>query len=275
MTDGRNTAHGDNKGYLVQADQVRDIHLGVVPLVVRVAAVVAAVAVLAVLGVLVFRDDDPQSAAATTSSTTATAPLPSATTTAPGSSSAPAVVVAGTDAAPTAGPRQPTQRQQTTQPTAAPPVPVPATGPVKPATDGPGYLVPAGNDQRAADFYQNEWNDVVMWERHPSGDATSFQPFWAREFSDANPAVFRLRNQRGNLCMQPVFQENFGEHVKAAACSWSENAQLWQAQGTNQFAHVTSGKCLGTANDGSYADGTWLIVSLCSGRDDQKWRIAR
>ncbi|MFC3894205.1 hypothetical protein ACFOWZ_22230 [Lentzea rhizosphaerae] len=54
----------------------------------------------------------------------------------------------------------------------------------KPANDGPGYLVPVSDDLRAADFYQNDWND-------------------------------------------------------------------------------------------SYADGTWLVVSLCSGRDDQKWRIAR
>ncbi|MFD9702180.1 RICIN domain-containing protein [Lentzea sp. NPDC059081] len=274
--DSSNTAHGDNSGYFVQAGQVRDINVGGVPLVVRVAAVVAALAVLAVLGVIVFRQDDPQQAAVTTSSSATTAPPSSSTTTAPGSSSAPAdVVVQGTGTLQTAGPRPPTQRQQTTQPTVAPPVPAPATGPVKPATDGPGYLVPLSTDQRAADFYQNEWNDVVMWERHQPGDQTSFQPFWAREFSDANPEVFRLRNQRGNLCMEPVFQDGFGEHIKANACSWGNNAQLWQTLSTNQFAHVSSSKCLGTASDGSYANGTWLIVSLCSGSADQKWRIAR
>ncbi|MCP2243070.1 RICIN domain-containing protein [Lentzea aerocolonigenes] len=145
----------------------------------------------------------------------------------------------------------------------------------KPANDGPGYLVPAGDDRRAVDFYQNDWNDVVMWERHPSSDTTSFQPYWVREFSDASPTSFRIRNERANLCMEPVYQQNFGEHIKANSCSWSNDAQLWQTTNTTQLAHVASGRCLGTANDGSYADGTWLIVSLCSGRDDQKWRIAR
>ena len=130
-----------------------------------------------------------------------------------------------------------------------PPSPPPPPAPAKPATDGPGY--------------------------HPASDGTSFQPFWAREYSDSNHGVFRIRNQRGNLCMEPVFQENFGEHIKANACSWGNDAQLWQVVNTDQLAHVTSGRCLGTANDGSYADGTWLIASLCTGREDQKWRIAR
>ncbi|MFD5829995.1 RICIN domain-containing protein [Lentzea sp. NPDC060358] len=276
MTDAdqtTNTVSGDVSGTPVQIGDVgRDVNITTYERrpYVLFGVIAAAVVVVSLLVVVADLSDGTKSAEGGSSSPPlASVPLSSAATTSA------AVIVAGTTAPPavlTAKPvqQQPHQPQPQPQPT-VPPQPVDR----KPVTDGPGYLVPAGNDQRAADFYQNEWNDVVMWERHPPGDATSYQPFWAREFSDANPAVFRLRNQRGNLCMEPVFQDGFGEHVKAGACSWSNDAQLWQAQNTTQFAHVASGRCLGTANDGSYADGTWLIVSLCSGRDDQKWRIAR
>lgn len=278
--DGNANTTGDISGKVVQAHTVNHMYVGdpqqKPPRLARaviVIGVVVALAVAVVVAVYLQKDGEQQAATPTTS--VATSPS-SVSTTEPAASSAPvAPVVVGTGTLPTGGPGQPVQRQQqTAQPTVAPPLPQP-TGPAKPATDGPGYLVPAGNDQRAADFYQNSWNDVVMWERHPANDSTSFQPFWAREFSDANPAVFRIRNQRGNLCMEPVDQENFGEHIKANACSWGNNAQLWQTLNTTQLAHVASGRCLGTANGGTYENGTWLIVSLCSGSDDQKWRITR
>ncbi|GGN20759.1 hypothetical protein GCM10011609_72480 [Lentzea pudingi] len=270
-----NTTHGDNSGTIVQAHSV---YLGgrkKLPPLARAAIVIGVVVVLAVSVVVAvyLKQDAGQQAA--TDPPASTPPLLSTATTARSSSSATAtsavVVVPVRTDRPTVKPVP----APTTLAVPPPPPPAPGPGPVKPATDGPGYLVPAGNDQRAADFYQNSWNDVVMWERHPASDGTSYQPFWAREFSDADHGVFRIRNQRGNLCMERVHQENFGEHIKANACSWGNDAQLWQVVNTHQLAHVTSGRCLGTANDGSYADGTWLIVSLCTGRDDQKWRIAR
>ncbi|GHH53062.1 RICIN domain-containing protein [Lentzea cavernae] len=270
-----NSADGDNRGNLLQARTVRDVYFPGsgkrLSLLARAAIVLGVAAALTVAVVAaVYLKNDGQPAATTT--TVAAPPTLSTAATSPssGTTVTPTVVtstVTTLEPRTTAPPSRPT-----TVP--APQPPAPAPGPVKPATDGPGYLVPVGNAQRAADFYQNSWNDVVMWERHPSSDGTSFQPFWAREFSDANPAVFRIRNQRGNLCMEPVFQENFGEHVKANACSWSNDAQLWQTVNTSQVGHVASGRCLGTAN-GSYDDGTWLIASLCTGSADQKWRIAR
>lgn len=270
-----NTTHGDNSGTIVQAHSV---YLGgrkKLPPWTRAAIVVGVVVALAVSAVVAVYLKQDAGRQAATDPPVSTPPLLSTATTTRGSSSATAtsavVVVPVQTDRPTVKPVP----APTTLAVPPPPPLAPGPGPVKPATDGPGYLVPAGNDQKAADFYQNSWNDVVVWERHPPGDGTSYQPFWAREFSDANHGVFRIRNQRGNLCMEPVFQENFGEHIKANACSWSNDAQLWQVVNTDQLAHVTSGRCLGTANDGSYADGTWLIVSLCTGRDDQKWRIAR
>ncbi|MGW6447984.1 RICIN domain-containing protein [Lentzea sp. NPDC055074] len=282
MTDavdgGSNTTNGDNGGVIVQANSVGTVNVGEQRKKPSHAArwlialgVVVALAVAATVAVYLKKTDGQQAAAAPPVSTP---PLLSTALTTSGASPG------TTTSALTAGPLPPDGRT-TVKPVpvpttlAPPPPPPPPPGPTKPATDGPGYLVPAGNDQRAADFYQNSWNDVVMWERHPPSDGTSFQPFWAREFSDANHGVFRVRNQRSNLCMEPVYQEDFGEHIKANACSWSNDAQLWQVVNTDQLAHVTSGRCLGTANDGSYANGTWLIVSLCTGRDDQRWRIAR
>ncbi|MFD4640399.1 ricin-type beta-trefoil lectin domain protein [Lentzea sp. NPDC058436] len=270
-----NTIQGDNKGTSVQAQTMRDVYLPgsgkKSSLLARAAIVLGVVAALtvAVAAAVYLKNDDQPAAPATT---VVSAPPSLATTTpAPSPPTSTSDVTTGT--VPTGVPRTtapPPRPTTVAQP--APPAPQPA--PVKPATDGPGYLVPAGNAQRAADFYQNSWNDVVMWERHPASDGTSFQPFWAREFPDANPSVFRIRNQRGNLCMEPVYQENFGEHIKANACSWGNDAQLWQTVNTSQVAHVASGRCLGTAN-GSYDNGTWLIASLCTGSDDQKWRISR
>ncbi|MCX2953424.1 RICIN domain-containing protein [Lentzea sp. NEAU-D7] len=273
-----NTTHGDISGTVVQAHSVGSVVVGeqrkAPSRLGRAAIVIGVVVALAVAVVVAVHLKKAGGQQASANAPVSTPPLLStATTTAEGSSPATAT------SAVTAGP-VPTGDRRTVKPvpvptTLVPPPPPPPPGPTKPATDGPGYLVPAGNDQRAADFYENSWNDVVMWERHPPGDDTSFQPFWAREFSDSNHAVFRIRNQRGNLCMEPVFQENFGEHIKANACSWSNDAQLWQVVNASQLAHVASGRCLGTANDGSYDNGTWLIVSLCTGRADQKWRIAR
>lgn len=272
-----NTTHGDISGMVVQANSVGSVHVGEqrrppsrLARAAIVIGVVAALGAAAVVAVYLKKDDGQQ---ASTNPPVSAPPLLSAATTVLGSSSATATTAVAVVPVQTDRPTVKPVPAPTTLVVPPPPPPVP--GPAKPATDGPGYLVPAGNDQRAADFYQNSWNDVVMWERHPASDGTSFQPFWAREFSDSNHGVFRIRNQRGNLCMEPVFQEDFGEHIKANACSWGNDAQLWQVVNTNQLAHVTSGRCLGTANDGSYADGTWLIVSLCTGRDDQKWRIAR
>ncbi|MET9229735.1 RICIN domain-containing protein [Lentzea sp. NPDC003310] len=268
-----NSTHGDNSGMVVQA---RDLYIGgrrTPSRLVRAGIVIGVVVALAAAAIaaLYLREDGGQQAAADPS--VSAPPLLSTATTTPGTSS-------GTTTPP------PAPGPFTTGAPIVKPVPVPTTlvppqppppppGPTKPATDGPGYLVPAGNDQKAADFYQNSWNDAVMWERHPPSDGTSFQPFWAREFSDADHSAFRIRNQRGNLCMEPVYQENFGEHVKANACNPSNDAQLWRVVNTDQFAHVTSGRCLGTANSGSYENGTWLIASLCTGSADQRWRIAR
>lgn len=267
-----NSTQGDISGTVLQAQSVRDVYLpgsGTSSHLTRAAIVLGVVAALTVAVVAaVYLKNDEQPAATTT--VVSTPPSLSTDTPAPPSSSSTRAVQTGT--VPTGAPRTTAPPPRPTTAAPAPPAPQPA--PVKPATDGPGYLVPAGNAQRAADFYENSWNDVVMWDRHPASDSTSFQPFWAREFSDANPAVFRIRNQRGNLCMEPVVQENFGEHIKANACSWGNDAQLWQTVNTSQIAHVTSGRCLGTAN-GSFENGTWLIVSLCAGSDDQKWRITR
>jgi hypothetical protein len=61
--------------------------------------------------------------------------------------------------------------------------------------------------------------------------------------------------------------------VVANVCSWANEAQLWRSQNTTQYASVKFGACLGVANNGSYVNGTWLYLALCSGTPDQHWRV--
>ncbi|KJK53275.1 hypothetical protein UK23_01015 [Lentzea aerocolonigenes] len=143
--------------------------------------------------------------------------------------------------------------------------------PTRPANDGPGYLVPSDQAQKAIDFYDNEFHDAVMWDRHPPDTNASHQPHWVREFS--GPGVFRLRNVPADRCLEPV-REGRGDHVVANVCSGAES-QLWRTWNTAQFASVPSGGCL-AALDGSYDNGTWLHVTTCTvGRPDQQWSVVR
>jgi hypothetical protein len=159
-----------------------------------------------------------------------------------------------------------------------PPPPQPTTVPSQPTyprppDDGPGYLLPSNSDEKAIDFYDNQHHDAVVWDRHPPGTEPSYQPHWVREFTGTG--AFRIRNEQVNRCLEPVRDPERGDHVVANVCAWGAEAQWWRSQNNTQYASVKFGACLGVANNGSYANGTWLLITLCSGTPDQNWRVVR
>lgn len=269
MADATNTT-GNVDGEAVQVGTVgRDVTINFRPpkrsLPLRIAAV--AVAVVAALLLVV----------ANLGSGTKPVAVIAAPSSAPPPASVPSSAVAISAPVPTqppvvpqaqpSKPPAPTVRQQPVVPQQQP-TPAPTT----PVNDGPGYLLPSNTDQKAIDFYDNQFHDAVMWDRHPPGTEPSYQPHWVREFSGAG--VFRVRNEQVNRCLEPVSDPERGDHVVANVCSGVE-AQQWRVQKTAQYASVKFGGCLSVANNGSYDNGTWLYIANCTGTPDQLWRVAR
>ncbi|MET9629842.1 ricin-type beta-trefoil lectin domain protein [Lentzea sp. NPDC006480] len=260
MTDATNST-GNVEGAAVQIGTVgRDLNINYGtppkrPLLLRVAAVVVAVVVaLLVLVSNLGTARRPSDVIAAPSSTPPLASVPS-TTAVPVTTQPPVV--------PRPQPPKPPPPTATQQPAIQQPADP------KPANDGPGYLLPSDNDQKAIDFYDNEFHDAVMWDRHPPGTDPSYQPHWVREFTGAD--VFRIRNEQVNRCLEPV-SDGRGDHVVAKVCSGAES-QLWRTQNAVQFASVSFGGCL-AAVDGSYNNGNWLHITNCTaGRPDQRWRV--
>ena len=255
MADVANTTSGNVDGTVVQAHDVgRDVNITNYgspqrSVLLRVAAVAGAV-LLALLVVVanLGSANKPADVSVRSSSTPPLASTPSSTAVTT-SASTPAATTRqpAVAAAQPPPPRpQPPQTQQQQQPT----VPPPPTY-TKPANDGPGYLLPSNNDQKAIDFYDNQHHDAVMWDRHPPGTDPSYQPHWVREYSDTAAGVFRIRNEQVNRCLEPVSDPERGDHVVANVCSWGNEAQLWRNQNATQYASVKFGACLGVANNGS------------------------
>ncbi|MDT7787380.1 MAG: Ricin-type beta-trefoil lectin domain [Pseudonocardiales bacterium] len=267
MTDATNTT-GNVDGDAFQIGAVgRDLNINYGPpersLPLRVAVVVVAVVVaLLVLASNLGSARKPSGVIAAPSQTPplASAPSSAATTSATVTTQPPVVPKAQPPKPPPPTvPQQPTVQQQQQPPT------------TKPANDGPGYLLPSDNDQKTIDFYDNEFHDAVMWDRHPPGTDPSYQPHWVREFTGAD--AFRIRNEQVNRCLEPV-SDGRGDHVVAKVCSGAES-QLWRTQNTVQFASVPFGGCL-AAVDGSYNNGNWLHITNCTtSRPDQQWRVVR
>lgn len=260
---------GDVDGDVVQVGTVgRDLNINYWPkrsLVLRVAAVVVAV-VMALLVVVANLGSGKKPADVAMSPSIpplASTPSSPATTTA----SAPATTTQPPVVPKAQPPKPPPPTVQQRQPTIQQQAPTPTT----PANDGPGYLLPSDNDQKAIDFYDNEFHDAVVWDRHPPGTNPSYQPHWLREFAGLD--VFRIRNEQVDRCLEPV-SDGRGDHVVASVCSGAES-QLWRAQNTIQFVSVPFGGCL-AAVDGSYNNGNWLHITNCTaGRADQHWLVVR
>ncbi len=270
MADATNTA-GNVDGEAVQVGTVGgDVTINFSPpkrsLLLRIVAVVVAVVVALLLVVANLGSGSKPAeviAAPRSAPSPASLPSPTVATSAPVTTQPPVVprTQPPKPPPPTAPQQQPVVPQQQPTPT-----------PTTPASDGPGYLVPSNTDQKAIDFYDNQFHDAVMWDRHPPGTEPSYQPHWVREFSGAG--VFRVRNEQVNRCLEPVSDPERGDHVVANVCSGAE-AQQWRVQKTTQYASVKFGGCLSVANNGSYDNGTWLYITSCTGTPDQQWRVAR
>ncbi|MFS8101610.1 RICIN domain-containing protein [Lentzea alba] len=270
MTDAgesTNATHGDNNGISAQAHSVgRDLNIYGSPKRspwLLLAAVVVVIVVVSVLVVVANLSNGTKSADEDTSSP----PLASTPPSAAGSSAAP------TSAAqpPVAATGKPTQKAPPPQPQPQPPAQQPTT--VKPAADGPGYLMPA-NTEKVADLYDGS-KEAVMWAKEPPGaEGAKFQPNWVREFVDAG--VFRIRNTHADLCLETATEAAARlEQVFGRGCSWSREHQLWREQNGNQYANVRSGECLVAGESDTYPNGTWLVVWTCENKADQQWRVVR
>ncbi|MDX8029599.1 ricin-type beta-trefoil lectin domain protein [Lentzea sp. BCCO 10_0856] len=159
--------------------------------------------------------------------------------------------------------------------TTKPPSPVPQPPAPKPADDGPGYLLIAGNTGEVVDTTGITLDALLVARKAEGAYEADVQRSWVREFSSATPDLFRFRNARKNLCLETETGAAVrGEPMRLADCSWERTHQLWRAKNSGQAASAVSGECLGPG-EASPPFGTSVVVTACQDGPAQRWQISR